>query len=55
MAAQPLPPAILAIGRNYAEHIAEGDRAQKQNVGVTEYPVYFTKPPTSAVPAARVR
>ena len=41
---------VLCVGRNYAKHIAEGDRAQKQNVGVTEHPVYFTKPPTSIVP-----
>lgn len=41
---------IFCVGRNYAEHIAEGDRAQKQKVGVTEYPVFFTKPPTSVVP-----
>lgn len=41
---------VLCVGRNYAEHIAEGDRAQKQNVGVTEHPVLFTKPPTSIVP-----
>ncbi|MCV3272289.1 fumarylacetoacetate hydrolase family protein [Roseobacter sinensis] len=41
---------VLCVGRNYAEHIAEGDRAQKQNVGVTEYPVFFTKPPTAVVP-----
>lgn len=40
---------VLCVGRNYAEHIAEGDRAQKQNVGVTEHPVFFTKPPTSIV------
>lgn len=40
---------VLCVGRNYAKHIAEGDRAQKQNVGVTEYPVFFTKPPTSIV------
>ncbi|MBD8878233.1 fumarylacetoacetate hydrolase family protein [Labrenzia polysiphoniae] len=40
---------VLCVGRNYTEHIAEGDRAQKQDVGVTEYPVFFTKPPTSIV------
>ncbi|WP_434055142.1 MAG: fumarylacetoacetate hydrolase family protein [Roseibium sp.] len=40
---------VLCVGRNYAEHITEGDRAQKQKVGVTEYPVFFTKPPTSIV------
>ena len=41
---------VFCVGRNYAEHIAEGDRAQKQSVGVTEYPVFFTKPPTAVVP-----
>lgn len=40
---------VFCVGRNYADHIAEGDKAQKQNVGVTEHPVYFTKPPTSIV------
>lgn len=40
---------VFCVGRNYAEHIAEGDRAQKQKVGVTEHPVFFTKPPTSVV------
>lgn len=40
---------VFCVGRNYAEHIAEGDRAQKQKVGVTEHPVYFTKPPTSVL------
>ncbi|MDO6589958.1 fumarylacetoacetate hydrolase family protein [Yoonia sp. 1_MG-2023] len=41
---------VLCVGRNYAEHIAEGDRAQKQDVGVTEHPVFFTKPPTTITP-----
>ncbi|QJF53224.1 fumarylacetoacetate hydrolase family protein [Roseobacter ponti] len=41
---------VFCVGRNYAEHIAEGNRAQKQNIGVTEHPVFFTKPPTSIVP-----
>ena len=40
---------VFCVGRNYAEHIAEGDRVQKQNVGATDYPVFFTKPPTSIV------
>lgn len=40
---------IFCVGRNYAEHIAEGDKAQKTNVGVSEYPVYFTKPGTTVV------
>ena len=41
---------VFCVGRNYAAHIAEGDRAQKQDVGVTEHPVFFTKPLTSIVP-----
>ena len=46
---------VFCVGRNYAEHIAEGDRAQKRNVGVTEYPVYFTKPPTAVIgPGAEI-
>jgi len=48
--AAPIPrPAknVFCVGRNYMEHIAEGERAQKTKVGVTEVPVYFTKPPTA--------
>lgn len=41
---------VFCVGRNYAEHIAEGERAQKQKIGVTEHPVFFTKPPTAIVP-----
>tara|TARA_B100001765_G_scaffold213029_1_gene178133 strand:+ start:2495 stop:3421 length:927 start_codon:yes stop_codon:yes gene_type:complete len=41
---------VFCVGRNYAEHIAEGDRAQKQDVGVTRHPVFFSKPITSIVP-----
>lgn len=40
---------VFCVGRNYAEHIAEGDKAQNQKVGVTEHPVYFTKPPTAVI------
>ena len=40
---------VFCVGRNYAEHVAEGDRAQKQNVGVSEHPVYFTKPCTAVI------
>lgn len=40
---------VLCVGRNYAEHIAEGNRAQKKSIAVTEHPVFFTKPPTSIV------
>ena len=40
---------VFCVGRNYAEHIAEGDRAQNQKTGVSDHPVFFTKPPTSVV------
>lgn len=40
---------VFCVGRNYAEHIAEGERAQNQKIGITEHPVFFTKPPTSIV------
>lgn len=54
----PLPhPAknVFCVGRNYLEHIAEGERAQNLKIGVTEYPVFFTKPPTAVVgPGASV-
>jgi 2-keto-4-pentenoate hydratase/2-oxohepta-3-ene-1,7-dioic acid hydratase in catechol pathway len=40
---------VFCVGRNYAEHIAEGEKAQNIKVGITEYPVFFTKPPTSIV------
>ena len=40
---------VFCVGRNYAEHIAEGERAQNIKVGVTEHPVYFTKPPTAVI------
>jgi len=48
----PLPqPAknVFCVGRNYLEHIAEGERAQNLKIGVTEHPVFFTKPPTAVV------
>ncbi len=41
---------IFCVGRNYREHIAEGEKAQNIKVGITEHPVFFTKPPTSIVP-----
>lgn len=53
----PLMPAknVFCVGRNYREHIAEGERAQNIKVGVTEVPVFFTKPPTAVVgPGAEV-
>ena len=54
----PLPkPAknVFCVGRNYAAHVAEGDRAQKQSVGVSEHPVFFTKPRTAVIgPGAEI-
>lgn len=40
---------VFCVGRNYAEHIAEGERAANVKIGITEHPVFFTKPPTSIV------
>ncbi|WP_299736104.1 fumarylacetoacetate hydrolase family protein [uncultured Roseobacter sp.] len=40
---------VFCVGRNYAEHIAEGERAQNTKIGVTDHPVYFTKPATAVV------
>jgi len=42
---------VFCVGRNYADHIAEGARAQKMVVNVTEVPVYFTKPSTAVIGA----
>ena len=54
----PLPrPAknVFCVGRNYADHIAEGARAQNVRIDVTEVPVFFTKPPTAVIgPGAAV-
>ncbi|MDP5358620.1 MAG: fumarylacetoacetate hydrolase family protein, partial [Paracoccaceae bacterium] len=41
---------IFCVGRNYAAHIAEGEKAQNIKIGITELPVFFTKPPTTVVP-----
>ena len=40
---------VVCVGRNYAEHIAEGERAQNIKIGITEYPVFFTKPATAVI------
>ena len=40
---------VFCVGRNYLEHIVEGERAQNKTFGVTEHPVFFTKPPTAVV------
>ena len=38
---------VFCVGRNYFDHIVEGEKAQKKAIGVTERPVYFTKPLTA--------
>lgn len=40
---------VFCVGRNYAEHIAEGARAQNTTVKATEVPVFFTKPATTVI------
>lgn len=40
---------VFCVGRNYAEHIAEGERAQQTKIGITQHPVYFTKPATAVI------
>lgn len=40
---------VVCVGRNYAEHIAEGERAQNIKIGITEHPVFFTKPATAVI------
>ncbi len=46
---------VFCVGRNYRDHIAEGERAQNVKIAVTEVPVYFTKPRTAVVgPGAEV-
>ncbi len=46
---------VFCVGRNYAEHIAEGERAQKIKIGVAENPIFFTKPATTVIgPGATV-
>ncbi len=47
---------VFCVGRNYAEHASESDRAQNRDGGVSAYPIFFTKPPTAVVgPGASVR
>jgi 2-keto-4-pentenoate hydratase/2-oxohepta-3-ene-1,7-dioic acid hydratase in catechol pathway len=40
---------VFCVGRNYAEHIAEGARAQRIALDLPEYPVFFSKPPTTVI------
>jgi 2-keto-4-pentenoate hydratase/2-oxohepta-3-ene-1,7-dioic acid hydratase in catechol pathway len=38
---------IFCVGRNYHEHLVEGARSRGVKLNIPEYPVFFTKPPTT--------
>jgi 2-keto-4-pentenoate hydratase/2-oxohepta-3-ene-1,7-dioic acid hydratase in catechol pathway len=40
---------VFCVGRNYVEHIAEGARAQRIALDLPEFPVFFSKPPTTVI------
>lgn len=40
---------VLCVGRNYKEHVAEGDRAQKKPTELPAYPQFFTKLPATVI------
>lgn len=40
---------VVAVARNYREHVAEGNRALGQNLEAPAAPVFFTKPPLSVI------
>lgn len=40
---------VFCLGRNYAEHAAEGDRALGREVSLPQVPIFFTKPPTAVL------
>jgi 2-keto-4-pentenoate hydratase/2-oxohepta-3-ene-1,7-dioic acid hydratase in catechol pathway len=41
---------VFCVGRNYIEHVAEGDRAAgRETTEVPKYPQFFTKPPTAVI------
>lgn len=40
---------VFCVGRNYTEHVAEGDRASGRQEGPPPVPIFFTKPPTSII------
>lgn len=46
----PRPPKnVFCVGRNYADHVAEGARAQNKDIPLPQHPQFFTKPPTAIV------
>ncbi len=40
---------VFCIGRNYLEHVAEGDRVRGVQTKLPEVPQIFTKPPTAVI------
>ncbi len=40
---------IFCVGRNYIEHVAEGDRVQKVDTVVPDWPQFFSKPPQAVI------
>jgi 2-keto-4-pentenoate hydratase/2-oxohepta-3-ene-1,7-dioic acid hydratase in catechol pathway len=40
---------IFCVGRNYIEHVEEGDRANGNKIGAPSKPIFFTKTPTSVI------
>jgi 2-keto-4-pentenoate hydratase/2-oxohepta-3-ene-1,7-dioic acid hydratase in catechol pathway len=40
---------VFCVGRNYIEHVAEGDRAAGRETETPKYPQFFTKPPTAVI------
>ncbi|MGI9426813.1 MAG: fumarylacetoacetate hydrolase family protein [Hyphomicrobiaceae bacterium] len=47
---------VFCVGKNYAEHVAEGNRAQNIDAALPENPIFFTKPPSAIIgPGAAIR
>jgi len=40
---------VVAVARNYRDHVAEGNRALGQNLEAPAAPVFFTKPPLAVI------
>ena len=40
---------VFCVGRNYVEHIAEGDRSRGIQTPLPQHPQFFTKPPSTVI------
>jgi 2-keto-4-pentenoate hydratase/2-oxohepta-3-ene-1,7-dioic acid hydratase in catechol pathway len=40
---------VFCVGRNYLDHVAEGDRVRQVATEVPEWPQFFTKPPQAVI------